>query len=157
MIGDYETLRAHWERARRDAGRVYRPEKIRRARRGEIVSALTTMHAATGDLRFGDALAAMVEHRFDRQHAGTWRIRERQEERVCIWRMHELRVRGKARSERQAAAMVAVMFCVGGLSFDAAVRKLERAYRRAKPTLEAGAFAACSQRLGRELDKRRRT
>jgi hypothetical protein len=54
---------------------------------------------------------------------------------VCVNRMHELLERNKARSIRHAAATVAVVFSISGPSFAAVVKRLDRAYRCAKPLL----------------------
>jgi hypothetical protein len=70
----------------------------------------------------------------------TWRRKsaERRKDsvdRVCVRRIHDLLERDKTLSVRVAAARVAVEFWVSGPSFDAVVKRLERAYRRAKPIL----------------------
>ena len=135
----------------------YRRPRIKRARSSEVISALFDMYVDTGDARLRSALETMQERGFDHPHAGTWRARERREERVCVWRMHEFRVRRKARSLRQAAATVAVTFGIGGQSFDAVVSRLRKAYRRERPALESGEFTLYFQRPVGELDKRRRT
>jgi hypothetical protein len=125
-----------WQRANEAAMRVYeRPSKIKHAHGREIISALRDMYSATGDSRFLDALAAMTEHGFDRPHAGTWRIRERREERVCVMWMHDRLAGEKTLSVRQAAKRAAVAFWISGQSLDAVTKRLERAYRRAKPAL----------------------
>jgi hypothetical protein len=134
---------------REAARRAYR-RPVKRARSGEVISALSDMAAATGDDRFLAALAAMTEHGFDQPNAGTWKIRERREKRVLVKWMHDRRARKKM-SIQQAAEMAVERFgFVDGENLDDAVRRLVRAYREARPALEAGLFAACSQRLGRE-------
>ena len=52
---------------------------------------------------------------------------------TCARRMHELMSRGKARSIPHAAMIVAVTFAISGPSFDSVIKRLDRAYRRAKP------------------------
>jgi hypothetical protein len=54
---------------------------------------------------------------------------------TCARRMHELMSRGKARSIPHAAMIVATTFAISGPTFDAVIKRLDRAYRRAKPLL----------------------
>jgi hypothetical protein len=135
---DDKALRAAWDRVIPLQRRIYGDDSTkasRRARYGEMVAALEAMHSATGDARFVAAVEAMKEHGFDRQDAGTWKRRFDSTEKVCVRRMHELLSRNRARNARHAAGMVAVMFSIDGASFDAVRKRLERAYRRAKPIL----------------------
>jgi hypothetical protein len=130
---DFEALRAAWERAIPMQRGIYRPQKKRRrARSGETIAALEDMYAATGDASFRAAVESMKKYGLDHQDAGTWRVRETRVETTCIARMHHLRKRDGTLSVRRAAAMAAVMFWVEGASFEAVVRRLERAYGRAK-------------------------
>ena len=87
------------------------------------------MQAATGDTRFSAAIEAITEYGLDRQNAGTWRLQERHEERFCIYQMEHLLRRDASLSVRRAAARVAVMALVDGASFDAVVKRVERAYQ----------------------------
>ena len=129
-LWDYETLRRRWERTRvAEQGAYRRPEKTRRARGGEVVNALKEAIGATGDPRFAAAIKALKEHGLDRPDAKTFqRARWRPIEYNCLRRMEQL-LRVPARSTRVAAARTAVEFHVEALSFDAVVRRLERAYR----------------------------
>jgi hypothetical protein len=52
---------------------------------------------------------------------------------TCARRMHELMARGKARSIPHAAMIAAVTFAISGPTFDSVWKRLDRAYRRAKP------------------------
>jgi hypothetical protein len=132
MMQNYGALRAAWETAVPLQRRIYKEcQKTRRARSGEIISALVDMRAITGDARFEAAIAAIREHGFDRQTAATWRVRERQVEAICVARIDHLRKRDASLSVRLAAARVAVMFCVEGASFNAVVRRLGQAYSEA--------------------------
>jgi hypothetical protein len=129
----FDALRKRWERVcgeqvlNREA-RFY-PRRRRRASGAAIITALTAMQAKTGDSRFGSAIDAIKEHKLDRQDAGTWK-NAAEAEMACVGRMLAL-VNGKGRlSSRQAAARVAAEYAVQGKSFDAVVKRLERAYRR---------------------------
>ena len=134
---DREALRSAWKLATDMQRRIYAQQKKirRRARSGATVADLQMMQAATGDPRFVAAIEAMKAHGFDRKDAGTWKRIFDGDQRLYVRRMHELLTRKRVRSVSDAAAIVAEMFCVGGQSFDAVVKKLERAYVRAKPIL----------------------
>jgi hypothetical protein len=128
-LWDYTTLQRRWERALRLVrGAACRPTKTRRARAGEVVNALKDAFGATGDPRFIAAIAALKEHGLDRPDAKTFqRVRWRPIEYNSIRRMEQL-LRVPDRSRRIAAARTAVEFHIEAASFDAVVRRLDRAY-----------------------------
>jgi hypothetical protein len=136
-------------------------KKARRARYGEMIALLEDKHAVTGNPRFGAAMEAIKERGFGRQHAGTWRTRKKQDERVYVARMHDILEQKEAPSIRTAAARVAVEFWIPGASFEAIVKRLDRAYRRAKPILIGRRRAAKHRVLFGEISEvwtnRRRT
>jgi hypothetical protein len=140
MTGDlwsYETLRRRWEMTRHGLPGVgsertaYRsPEKVRRARGSEVIAALKEAFGATGDPRLVAAIEALKESGFDQPNAKTLqRFRAVPIEANCIRRIEQLRAREPRPSVRSAAARTAVEFHVEGATFDAVVRRLERAYR----------------------------
>jgi hypothetical protein len=129
----YPVLQDRWERVcgirmlKQEAG--FYPPRRRRASGASLITALTAMQAKTGDSRFGAAIEAIKEHKLDQQDAGTWK-NVAHAEMACVRRMLAL-VNGKGRlSSRHAAARVAAEYAVQGKSFDAVVKRLERAYRR---------------------------
>jgi hypothetical protein len=128
-LWDYETLWRRWERTRcAEQGAYRRPTKTRRARGGEVVNALKEAFGAAGDPRFAAAIEALKEHGLDRPDAKTFqRIRWRPLEFNSIRRMEQL-LRVPDRSRRIAAARTAVEFHIEAASFDAVVRRLDRAY-----------------------------
>jgi hypothetical protein len=124
---DYETFRLRWQRTHHFACRV--PAKTRRARSGEVVYWLKWAIGLTGDPRFAAAIEATKEHKLDRLNSKTLqRVVWRPIERTCIRRMQQL-LRVQTRSMRWAAARTANEFHIEAQSFDAVVRRLERAYR----------------------------
>jgi hypothetical protein len=127
----YTQLGERWERIRAAEQLIYRRDKkISRARVRSVVAFLKGLRDhkdALGrliDPRFDD-MARTTEH-FDRSSRPAYM---RHVDTVCVARIEQL-TRNGTTSVRIAAARTAVEFCVPGQSFDAVVKRLERAHRR---------------------------
>jgi hypothetical protein len=124
---DYKAYRAAWENfivvkehGRPVAKNVTQAERL----------------AYTNDPRVG--LAALRPPAF--RDARTWlrslaKRRKDSVDNVCVRRMHQLLERNKTLSVPGAATRVAVEFWISGPTFDAVVKRLKRAYQRARPIL----------------------
>ena len=126
----YEQLRERWERIQVAEQLIYRRDKkISPARVRSVVAFLKGLRDhkdASGrliDPRFDD-MARTIE-RFDGSSRPAYM---RHVDTVCVARIEQL-MRNKT-SVRIAAARTAVEFAVPGQSFDAVVKRLERAHRR---------------------------
>lgn len=132
-VAPYDVLQARWERVHAREGEVYvRTKKMRQARGSETIATLKVWYAATGDIAFREAIEAAQKRGFDRQNSSTLKrardMAHGYNEEVSLAMMVRLLRRG--RTLRSAAARTAVAYSVPGNSFDAVVKKLERAYRR---------------------------
>jgi hypothetical protein len=127
----YSALRKRWERVHEDEKLAFcKEEKVERARGSEVMAALAAMYYATGLEVYRAALQALQEDGFDHARAGAYTpLWEKNAEKIYADRMQRLIQRG--RSKRHAAASVAVDFWVRGETFDAAVARIEAAYRKA--------------------------
>jgi hypothetical protein len=116
------------QRTRKREQVVYRRE-TRRASGPKIIAALKDMASATGDPRFTAAVQAIKEHRYDRQHAGTWRQIKRIAAEVAYARAMETLI-WKGWPERKAAGQVAIDFMIAGANLKSVVATLVHVYRR---------------------------
>jgi hypothetical protein len=136
-VAPYEVLQARWESVHAREGEIYvRTKKMRQARGSETIATLKVWYAATRDIAFRKAIEAAQKLRFDRQNSSTLKrardMAHGYDEKVFLAMMVRLLQSGRAPSLRSAAAQATVAYSVAGNSFDAVVKKLERAYRRSK-------------------------
>lgn len=122
---DYDTWRERWERVHLAERLADRPAmKVSRARVRRTVIDLRAIYKASGDRRL-EAMANVVygfAPRTNRDYTKAAKL-------VYMARMRQI-LRNNSRTVHNAAAQVAVEFAVPGQSFDAAVKKLERAWQR---------------------------
>ena len=149
---DFAAFQAAWENVAlvNENGRIVsknlrQMEQLIASRAAATTTKRTRYRAAVADLTHkanaGDVVSIRSLAAMNKLGDGrTWKRKSMQAgiesaNRVCVNRMHELLERNKARSVRHAAATVAVVFSISGPSFAAVVKRLDRAYRRAKPLL----------------------
>jgi hypothetical protein len=84
----------------------------------------------------GPEAARPVRFRDDRSwRRASAKSRKGSVDKVCVRRMHDLLERDKTLTVCLAGARVAVEFWISGPTFETVVKRLDRAYRRAKPIL----------------------
>ncbi len=124
----YGALRGRWQRVHEMEKAAYRrPPKLERIRSSKVVAELKERYAITRDPRFLDAAMAVQE--LDERNPDWRRARVDANMSTCVARMDHLLRRDKTLSIRSAAAHVAVEFFIHADNFDAAVKKLYRAYQ----------------------------
>ena len=130
----YKDLQARWERVRAAENDAYRKEPAARLARGpETAATLSAMYEATNNPAYAEAFKAMQEDGFG-EGGSSWKwtpLREKNADAVYLDRMHWL-IERQRHSLRHAAALVAVDFFIPGKTFNAVVKQLETAYRKAE-------------------------